>query len=125
VYVITKYLGIATATGTNISAIVLTLKRKPLSLNLFLEKANAEHEQIINAPNTVITVVIILLKRYLDAGTLEDDDILKSIKKLLNVGCFTKNLGGYAISSSIGLKAFETMKSIGKPITIQIGIRYE
>ena len=61
----------------------------------------------------------------IDAGTLEDDDILKSIKKLLKVGCFTKNLGGYAISSSIGLKAFETMKSIGKPIIIQIGIRYE
>ena len=57
-------------------------KRKPLSLNFFLEKAKAEQEHISNAPKTVITVVKTLLNKYLEAGTLEVDDILKSIKKL-------------------------------------------
>ena len=55
-------------------------KRKPLSLNFFLEKAKAEQEHISNAPKTVITVVKTLLNKYLEAGTLEVDDILKSIK---------------------------------------------
>lgn len=51
------------------------------------------------------------------------EERLNSDIKLSRVGLLYKNLGGYAISSSIGLKAFEIIKTIGSAIITQIGTR--
>ena len=94
-----------------------------MNLKRFFEKTYAAHAHIISAPKTVITVVITLLNKYLEAGMLVLEERLNSDIKLSRVGLRTKNLGGYAISSSIGLKAFEIIKTIGSAIITQIGTR--
>ncbi len=57
------------------------------------------------ANETPIIVTIKLLTIYLEKGTPDDDVIRASSTKLSKVGCLTKNLGGNANNSPIGLNA--------------------
>jgi hypothetical protein len=50
-------------------------------------------------------VMTILLNKYLLTGIPVVDEALNNSMKLSNVGLATKNLGGYSINSSNGLKA--------------------
>ncbi len=50
-------------------------------------------------------VTIKLFTIYLEKGTPDDDVIRASSTKLSKVGCLTKNLGGKANNSPIGLNA--------------------
>jgi hypothetical protein len=55
------------------------------------------------------TVTKILLKRYLENGTVDAAVAFTSLKKLVKDGFVTKNLGGYANNSSNGLNAWFTI----------------
>jgi hypothetical protein len=54
---------------------------------------------------TTNMVMTILLNKYLLTGIPVVDEALNNSMKLSNVGLATKNLGGYSINSSNGLKA--------------------
>jgi hypothetical protein len=116
-----RYLGIATAIGTNIRARVLILKRSFLPLNSFLDKTYPAAAEIKIDKTITIIVDVMLLNRYLEAGTLEVPAVVNSLLKFSRVGLVVINLGGYTKSSSIGLKALKTIKSIGNIINAIIG----
>ncbi|GMQ57929.1 hypothetical protein AN1V17_23240 [Vallitalea sediminicola] len=113
-----KNLGIATATGTNIKAKVLILLNVAFPLNSNFDKAKAAHELIKSVSMITLTVTMILLNKYLDAGIPDSAEKLNNNLKFSKVGFFTKNLGGYANSSVKGLNALLMIKTIGNAIKI-------
>jgi len=80
-------------------ASVFNSNKNFLPLNFNLESAYAENAVMKIAKVTPINVIKMLLTKYLENGTPDEDTILESSVKLSKVGLVTKNFGGYAKSS--------------------------
>jgi hypothetical protein len=76
-----------------------------LPLNLNLDKAKPAAEEKTMEENTTDAVIMMLLNMYLVMGIPAVLEAFASFVKLSQVGLDTKNLGGKANSSSMGLKA--------------------
>jgi hypothetical protein len=68
-----------------------------------------------------MTEIIIELNKYLVIGTPVVDVKLNKSIKFLNVGSYTKNCGGHANNSLIGLNAVVKIYSIGSAMNMAIG----
>jgi hypothetical protein len=71
---------------------------------------------------TVITVIITVLIMKRDIGMPVEEVILKIMRKFCSVGRRTMKVGGKRKSSSRGLKAWPTIKMMGKVIKRAIGM---
>jgi len=101
---------------------VLTVNKKFFNLNFFFDNIYpADKLKKTEATTTTIAVVNELII-YLDNGIPESDTKLNSSRKLSKVGLNTKKRGGYANSSSRGLKAVAKIYNIGKLIITASGI---
>lgn len=119
----TKYLGIWTAIGTNMSASVLISNNTFFPLKCNLDKPYALSAVMVIAKNTPIEVINKLLIKYLENGIPDALDMRANSVKLFTVGFLTKNAGGYANNSEMGLNAWLMMNKIGNNIKIDSGIK--
>lgn len=78
---------------------------------------------MVIAKNTPIEVINKLLIKYLENGIPDALDMRANSVKLFTVGFLTKNAGGYANNSEMGLNAWLMMNKIGNNIKIDSGIK--